>query len=79
MEIISPEDNFLLVMQKVDDYLAQGTQIVWLVIPGTREVLVCTAEKKYNVRDVLTTPKLLPGFELPVSGIFEGLPAPARA
>lgn len=79
VEIISPEDNFLLVMQKVDDYLAQGTQIVWLVIPGIREVLVCTAEKKYNVRDVLTAPELLPGFELPVSGIFEGLPAPAKS
>ena len=79
VEIISPEDTFETVSHKVDDYLAQGTQIVWLVIPNIREVLVCTAEKKYSVRDVLTAPELLPGFELPVSKIFEGLPAPVRA
>jgi len=79
IEIISPEDNFLKVMNKVDAYLEQGTQIVWVVISDTREVLVCTATSKHSVRDVLTAPELLPGFELPVSKIFEGLPLPERS
>ncbi len=78
IEIISPEDNFLQVMSKVDEYLAQGTHTVWLVISDTREVLVCNATNKYSVRDVLTAPELLPGFELPVAKIFEGLPLPER-
>lgn len=79
VEIISPEDNFLKVMNKVDAYLEQGTQIVWVVIADTREVLVCTAASKHSVRDVLTAPELLPGFELPVSKIFEGLPLPEKS
>jgi Uma2 family endonuclease len=79
VEIISPEDSFLKVMNKVDAYLEQGTQIVWVVIADTREVLVCTATSKHSVRDVLTAPELLPGFELPVSKIFEGLPLPEKS
>jgi Uma2 family endonuclease len=79
VEIISPEDNFLKVMNKVDAYLEQGTQIVWVVIADTREALVCTAAGKHSVRDVLTAPELLPGFELPVGKIFEGLPLPERS
>jgi len=79
VEIISPEDNFLKVMNKVDAYLEQGTQIVWVVIADTREVLVCTAASKHSVRDVLTAPELLPGFELPVEKIFEGLPLPDKS
>ncbi len=79
VEIISPEDNFLKVMNKVDAYLEQGTQIVWVVIADTREVLVCTATSKHSVKDVLTAPDLLPGFELPVSKIFEVLPLPDKS
>ncbi|MFQ5638925.1 MAG: Uma2 family endonuclease [bacterium] len=78
VEIISPEDNFLAVMNKADEYLEQGTQIVWLIIPDAREVLVCTKQSKQSVRNVLTAPELLPGFELPISQIFEGVPAPEQ-
>ncbi|MDZ7360241.1 MAG: Uma2 family endonuclease [candidate division KSB1 bacterium] len=79
IEIISPEDNFMTVMNKVDAYLEQGAQVVWLIITVTREVLVCTATSKHSVRDVLTAPDLLPGFELPVGKIFEGIPLPPRS
>jgi len=79
IEVVSPEDNFTKVMNKVDAYLEQGSQLVWLVLPARREVLVCTPANTYSVRDVLTAPELLPGFELPVSKIFEGLPAHPRA
>jgi len=79
VEIISPEDKFLKVLNKVDAYLEQGTQIVWVVISDTREVLVCTATSKHSVKDVLTAPELLPGFELPVGKIFEGLPLPDKS
>jgi Uma2 family endonuclease len=74
VEIISPDDNAFDIWDKVDEYLAQGTQFVWLIFPKKREVLICTAINKQSVRDVLTAPDLLPGFELPVSEIFEGIP-----
>jgi Uma2 family endonuclease len=73
VEILSPTDSFEATMEKVDEYLRQGAQIVWVVITSTREVLVCTAEGKHTVRDVLTAPNLLPGFELPVKTIFAGI------
>jgi Uma2 family endonuclease len=73
VEILSPTDSLNDMMEKVDEYLRQGTQIVWVVITSTREVLVCTAEGKHTVRDVLTAPNLLPGFELPVKTIFGGV------
>lgn len=73
VEILSPTDSFEATMEKVDEYLRQGTQIVWVVITSTREVLVCTAEGKHTVRDMLTAPNLLPGFELSVKTIFAGV------
>lgn len=79
IEIISPDDNFSAVMKKVDEYLEQGTQVVWLVISDTREILVCSREHKFSVRDILTAPELLPGFELDVVKLFDSLPQPSPA
>ncbi len=73
VEILSPDDSFEHMMEKVDEYLSQGVKIVWIIITRTREVLVCTAQGKYSVRDTLTAPELLPGFELPVKDIFAGV------
>lgn len=73
IEILSPDDKFMQVMDKVDEYLLQGVKIVWVVIASTREVLFCTSQSKYIVRDKLTAPELLPGFELEVKDIFVGL------
>jgi len=73
IEILSPDDSFEDMMEKVDEYFSQGVKLVWIIICRTREVLVCTALSKYSVRDVLTAPELLPGFELPVRDIFVGL------
>jgi len=77
-EIIAPQDKFERVMFKIDDYLKHGTRIVWLIMRfrKTREVMICTGMEMHSVRDVLTAPELLPGFELPVSKIFEGFPLP---
>jgi len=73
VEIFSPANDFDEVLLKAEEYLQQGAQIVWIVIVSTREVIVCTAEGKHFVKNVLTAPQLLPGFELPVKTIFAGL------
>jgi len=73
VEILSPDDSFEDVMEKVDEYLLRDVKLVWVVITRTREVLVCTKQSKYGVRDKLTAPELLPGFELAVKDIFVGL------
>ena len=73
VEILSFDDSFEDMMGKVDEYLSQGARLVWVVITRTRQVLVCNAQSKYIVRDKLTAPELLPGFELAVPDIFVGL------
>ena len=76
VEVYSPDDRLSDVLDKIDAYLAQGTQMVWLIIPHTREALVFTKGIRFKTADFLTAPELLPGFELPVSKIFEGIPLP---
>lgn len=79
IEILSPDDSFDKIMEKVEEYLDAGTKTIWLVIASTREVLVCKPEGKHSVRDVLTAPELLPGFELPVQDIFAGVETAATS
>ena len=74
VEIISPEDNFSEVMDKVDAYLEQGTQVVWLIMCVKREALVCTASGIRREREKLAAPDLLPGFELLLARVFEDVP-----
>ncbi len=62
-------------MGKVDEYLQQGAQIVWLVIPQNEEVLVCTAGGKHSVRDALAAPDLLPGLEISLKKVFASVKA----
>ncbi len=77
VEIISSEDNFSEVMDRVDAYLEQGTQIVWLIMCVKREALICTASGFRREREKLTAPDLLPGFEVPLANIFENIPVQA--
>jgi Uma2 family endonuclease len=73
VEIIQPDDDFTEMMEKAEAYFQQGAKIVWLVLISTREVLVCTAEGKHSVRDVLAADGVLPDFALLIHDIFEGL------
>jgi Uma2 family endonuclease len=79
VEVYSPEDRLSDVLDKIGAYLAQGAQIVWLIIPHTREALVFTKGSRFEAVEVLTAPELLPGFELAVSKIFEGIPLPDQS
>jgi Uma2 family endonuclease len=79
VEVYSPEDKLSEVLDKIGAYLAQGTQMVWLIIPHTREALVFTKGSRFQSVEVLTAPELLPDFELPVSKIFEGIPLPDQS
>ncbi len=72
VEIVSEDDSYNKIMAKVKAYLQQGAKIVWVIFASTREVLVCTAEGKHYVDEVLTAPEVLPDFALPVQDIFEG-------
>jgi len=73
-EIVSPNDTAVQLMRKVDQYLAAGSQCVWVVYPAERKVLAHEPNDKLQVLGVgknLEAPELIPGFTLPVAELFE--------
>ncbi|MDW8364969.1 MAG: Uma2 family endonuclease, partial [Abditibacteriales bacterium] len=75
VEVISPEETWSEVQEKVDEYLAAGTQVVWVINPQTRTVHVIRPDAPIavlRVGDVLTGDPVLPGFTLPLATLFTG-------
>lgn len=77
IEILSPS-NRALTGDKVADYLATGSRLVWVVDPLRRAVVVQETDRPNRTLagdDLLAGEPVLPGFRLPVSRLFEDLPA----
>jgi Uma2 family endonuclease len=77
VEVVSPNDSYYEVNRKAAEYLAAGAQEVWLVDPDCRHI---EARRKGTTRtfqmgDVLTSPELLPGFEMQLADLFKNTPA----
>ena len=77
VEVVSPSNTAAQIERKVAEYLAAGSQRVWVVYSATgrnpRRVLVHRADGTtvaYTGDDVITDEELLPGFSLPLSDIF---------
>ena len=72
VEIKSPDDSLKEMRENAEYYLANGTQIVWLVYPHQRCVEVYTLDtiELLCADDVLTGGDLLPDFSLSVAEIF---------
>jgi Uma2 family endonuclease len=72
VEVKSPDDSLKLLRDKAHYYLANGTRLVWLVIPEKRLVEVYTPddEQILTEEDTLSGEDVLPGFTLPVRDIF---------
>ena len=61
-EILSPEDSLRDMRERVDDFLAMGTEHIWIVDPGLRKAYVCSKT----------------GFQEPENGILEIPGTPIR-
>jgi Uma2 family endonuclease len=73
VEVISPNDRYSEVREKVDEYLAAGTRMVVLVDPRNRDVLVFRSRGErieLTEDDVLDGGDVVPGWTLPVRDIF---------
>ncbi|HJT79438.1 MAG TPA: Uma2 family endonuclease [Gemmataceae bacterium] len=73
VEILSPSDTEEELNEKVDEYLAAGVALVWLVDPHHRTVEVHRPDAEpelVNVRQELSAEPHLPGFRVPVTQIF---------
>jgi Uma2 family endonuclease len=74
VEVVSPTDLAQDLAHKVEQYLAAGVRVVWVVYPNTREVHVFReggAAAVLGLADRIETADLLPGFTAPVSQFFE--------
>jgi Uma2 family endonuclease len=78
VEVVSPNDLFYDVEEKVQEYLTAGVPLVWLVNPDTRSVHIYrpASSERGNVSllgpgDTLTGEEILPGFTCNVADLFE--------
>ena len=77
VEVVSPSNTAAEIERKVSEYLAAGSQRVWVVYQATprnpRRVVVHHpdgASITYTGDDVIADEELLPGFSLPLADIF---------
>lgn len=74
VEIISSDDTYRAMKQRIHAYLREGVQRIWIVDDGTKSVDVyendSTSYTTYGIEDVLSGGDVLPEFELSVSTIF---------
>jgi len=73
VEVVSPSETASQIHRRVRQFLAAGSQSVWVVYPDTQTVDVFESTGQHRVMEIggtLTTPAL-PGFELTVAAIFE--------
>lgn len=75
VEVLSPSDSFGEVQEKTREWLQAGTRAVVLVDPAKRQVTIQRADDSRivsaAVTDVLSVPEVVPGWELPLSEIFD--------
>jgi Uma2 family endonuclease len=73
VEVLSPDDRYGEVMEKLQEYLALGVDLVWIVDPERRYVLAYRSMlevERFGEGDVLADDEILPGFSLPVAELF---------
>jgi Uma2 family endonuclease len=74
VEVMSPDDSWAEINDKIEEYFEIGVQLIWIVNPKRKRVHVYTTFTHleiFNVGDTLTGGEILPQFELPVAAIFD--------
>jgi Uma2 family endonuclease len=73
VEVLSPDDRASEVAEKVDEYFAAGTRLVWVVNPKTRSVTVHTPDgiaRNLRESDTIDGGDVIPGFACSVAELF---------
>ena len=73
VEILSPSNTYAEVMEKVEDYVAVGVPLTWVVEPVFRTVTIYRPGHEpelLNSRQEQTGDPHLPGFRAPVAALF---------
>ena len=73
VEILSPDDAWSDLMEKMDEYFSIGVKSVWVADPRKQQVYVyqsATDVQRFNVNDTLTGGNVLAGFNVPIAELF---------
>jgi Uma2 family endonuclease len=71
IEVVSPGDSYTEVEEKAADWLRGGTRAVIVVDPARQSVRIHRAAETVNVTDTISVEDVVPGWQLPLSEIFE--------
>ena len=74
VEVVSPSDRMEAVEEKVGEWLAAGTKLVWVVLPRQRQIKVYRSPTDVTIltdKDELDGGAVMPGFRLPVAQVFQ--------
>ncbi len=77
VEIISESNTKREIERKLKEYFLAGVELVWVVDPYKRTVVVYTSPDEYvtlTEKDTLDGGTVMPGFSLKVRELFAGLP-----
>ena len=73
VEVVSPGDTMTQVQEKVEEYLAAGTRLVWIANPATRTLTVHypnRTSRTLRADEILSGEDVMPGFEVCVGDLF---------
>ena len=74
IEVLSPNDTYSEIRQRIQDQLACGTKLVWVIDPEARKITVHQqGQEDYSLgeNDDLTGDKVLPDFRCTVAEFFK--------
>jgi len=77
VEVVSPNDRKKDIEDKVQDYLAAGVNLIWIIYPQKQFVVVHRQSKIVSIlfeTDELEGEEVLPNFRLPLEKLFGNLP-----
>ncbi|MFH0342566.1 MAG: Uma2 family endonuclease [Chromatiales bacterium] len=72
-ELRSPSDDLTVLQQKLEEYIANGAALGWLIDPNEKRVYVYRPERAMECLDhpkALSGEPVLPGFALDLKGIW---------
>jgi Uma2 family endonuclease len=73
VEVLSPDDAWSDLMEKLDEYFTCGVKVVWVADLRTRQVYVyqsVTNVERFTEKDTLTGSDVLPGFSVSIAELF---------
>jgi Uma2 family endonuclease len=74
VEVRSPSVRLKAIMEKTEEYLEAGVDVVVLIDPAVQTATVFRKDaddRQFTINDELTLPDILPGFSAPVRKFFE--------